>query len=230
VGAGNTGKAEETPQGAGRDAIEQALADVVREVGPGNRLPSERLLAAELGVSRTALRDRLQLLEAFGVLRRVTGSGTYVQPLVAEGLAFALEVGANACGLDLASLHSVRVALERQAAIEAARAADPERIAALHQHVLAMERAQSSDELDKADLAFHAALFDAAGNPALSFLAQALVGALRRSVVERREIMRKLAHDQQVMVDVHEAVYRAVESGSGNAASSAMDAHFSVLR
>jgi GntR family transcriptional repressor for pyruvate dehydrogenase complex len=221
---------KDSPHQPGADAITRALVEIVDEVGPGGRIPSERLLAEQLGVSRTALRDRLQLLESFGVLRRSTGSGTYVQPLAPDRLAFALEVGMNACGLDMASLHSVRVGLERQAAIEAAAVQDPGLVARLGQQVLAMEQAKQPEDLDRADLAFHAALFEAAGNPALIFFARALAGPLQSALLARRAQLRRLAHDQTLMVHLHDAIHRAVESGSGIAAAAAVDAHFSTFQ
>lgn len=217
-------------EGFRSDPIARGLIDVVGEIGLGGRLPSERLLADRLGVSRTALRDRLQLLEAFGVLRRVTGSGTYVQALAPEGLAFALDIGTKASGLDLPSLHSVRVGLERQAAIEAAIKRHPVLQAHMRQQVLAMERATEPEELDRADLAFHAALFEASENQALVFFSQALVHALRESILERRHRMRELAHDRELMVNTHNSIHRAVESGSPAAAAAAVDAHFSAFQ
>ncbi|AVL53734.1 FadR family transcriptional regulator [Roseobacter denitrificans] len=47
---------------------------------PESRLPSERALAAELGVSRNTVRDALDVLEANGMLRRRQGSGSFVLP------------------------------------------------------------------------------------------------------------------------------------------------------
>src|SRR5262245_52831622 len=63
------------------DPVTDALVERLRTVGVGKRIPGERLLSDELGVSRTLLRDRLGTLEALGVLRRQTGAGTYVQEL-----------------------------------------------------------------------------------------------------------------------------------------------------
>ncbi|MFI6628637.1 GntR family transcriptional regulator [Nonomuraea fuscirosea] len=93
---------------------------MIRELGKGARMPPERELAERLGVSRGALRDRLRLLEGFGVLSRRQGSGTYVRRLAPEGLEFALDLALSASHLSIESLHSVRVALERQAARKAA--------------------------------------------------------------------------------------------------------------
>ncbi|MBC2868849.1 FadR/GntR family transcriptional regulator [Streptomyces mexicanus] len=228
---GGTGERNGTKRAEGirEDSITQGLTRVIREMEPGSRLPSERLLAEQLGVSRTALRDRLQLLEAFGALRRVTGSGTYVQALDPEGLAFALEVGMRASGLDLPALHSVRVGLERQAAVEAAIKGDPVLIGHMRRQVMAMERAQAAEDLDRADVAFHEALFNASENPALIFFSRALAGALRQSLLERRRKMRRLIHDKSLMVRTHDGIHRGVESGSAALAAAAVDAHFSAF-
>jgi DNA-binding FadR family transcriptional regulator len=62
-------------------------------------------------------------------VRRRTGSGTYVDELRPDSLALALNLGISSSHLSLSSLESVRIALERQAAKEASRPADPVLIA-----------------------------------------------------------------------------------------------------
>lgn len=51
------------------------------ELIPGDRLPSERILSEQLGVTRTTLRQALSLLEGQGLLKRMQGVGTYVANL-----------------------------------------------------------------------------------------------------------------------------------------------------
>lgn len=60
--------------------VAQQLLDDFREkrVGPGDRLPSERELAAMLGVSRTVLREALRALQMSGVVESRVGDGTYI--------------------------------------------------------------------------------------------------------------------------------------------------------
>jgi GntR family transcriptional regulator len=64
-----------------RDSIEHRIA--AEGLKAGDRLPTERELAGQLGVARPTLRRSMQLLESAGVVERRQGSGTYVaQPRV----------------------------------------------------------------------------------------------------------------------------------------------------
>ncbi|MFI5779790.1 GntR family transcriptional regulator [Nocardia sp. NPDC051570] len=57
-----------------------ALRDLISTLEPSTSLPPERVLAEQLGTSRTTLRKALAELAAEGLLRRVQGSGTFVAP------------------------------------------------------------------------------------------------------------------------------------------------------
>lgn len=208
------------------DRVSMALVSLMSDLQPGTRLPGERELALQLGVSRTALRDRLQLLEGLGVLRRTAGSGTYVQALQPTGLALALNVAISASHLSLDSLHTVRIALERQAAAEAAKIRDPVLTAYLQKAVQTISAAPDDAAVDDADFAFHDTMLRAAGNPALSFFADALSGVLKRALRSRRAEMRRHVGEHDVMVEVHQAIYEAVLSGDPAAAMAATDHHF----
>ncbi len=60
--------------------VEKLLALVqARGLQPGQRLPAERQLAEELGVSRTSVREAIQKLTSQGVLSARRGDGTYLQ-------------------------------------------------------------------------------------------------------------------------------------------------------
>ncbi|MBS1678300.1 MAG: FadR family transcriptional regulator [Actinobacteria bacterium] len=221
------GKARER---GGEDPVSAAVSGLIRRLEPGDRLPGERELAATLNVSRTALRDRLGQLESLGVLERRTGSGTYVRELESANLTIALDLAVSASRLSLDALHSVRVALERQAAAEAAARAAAVPIAYMREAIGTMEGSSArGPEMFQADLAFHEALFNAAGNPALSFFAAALRGVLRDDLAKRRRRMQRLPDDQEVMVEVHTRVYEAIHAGDAEGAMRAIDHHFDVI-
>lgn len=210
------------------DRVSSLLAGVLHTLGPGARLPSERALAEQLGVSRTALRDRLQMLQSLGVIVRRQGAGTFVQQLDSSGLSFALDLALASSHLQVEDLHRVRIGLERQAAIGAARTRDPVLLGYLRKALDGMVAAVDSPSMDGADFNFHVALMRAAGSPALAFFADSLGGVLARALAERRAEMRDaMSHDDRaVMIETHTAVYEAVSAGDVVAAVRATDRHF----
>ncbi len=172
-----------TPDDRGVDVLElfddPVLGGLVKQalsMSAGDRMPSERDLATQFAVSRPTLRDRLGRLESMGLVERRGGAGTFVKGLSPKTFTEILTVGMLASGMTLSSLQVVRLALERQAAREAARAANPVKIAYMAAAVQRMERTEDPDELYAADVAFHRAMFDASESPSLIFFADVLSG------------------------------------------------------
>ncbi len=58
--------------------LHKNLKRIILNAAPGQRLPSEPVLAKQLGVSRATLREAMRTFETQGMLRRRQGSGTYV--------------------------------------------------------------------------------------------------------------------------------------------------------
>ncbi|WP_326731665.1 FadR/GntR family transcriptional regulator [Streptomyces phaeochromogenes] len=206
------------------DPLTAQLVQQVLAMQPGAQLQSERDQAEQLGVSRTALRDRLRHLEAVGVLERRSGAGTFVRQIQPEMVSQSLALGLMASHMTMPSLRSVRIALERQAAMEASQARDHVSIAQMHVAVDRMEATDDRAEMYAADLDFHHALFLACRSPGLKFFADSLSKLLSRSFV-------KLDTDEQrVQVrSVHRAIYGAVAAGDPIASMQAIDAHFDLL-
>lgn len=202
------------------DPVTASLVDRVLAMEPGSRLPSERELGQELGVSRTALRDRLGHLEALGVLRRRVGAGTFVHGVDPEVLSQALTIGLLATDMTRSSLHSVRWALERQAAREASLAGDPVAVAHLTVALSDMRATADPAELHEADLRFHAALIQASASPALVFVCEALGTVLNRTVELRPN------SDHPRIHTLHTAIHDAVTAGDADGAMRAVDDHF----
>lgn len=207
------------------DPISEQLGEFIAGVGVGNRLPSERDMAARLKVSRTALRDRLRMLEVLGLLERLQGSGTYVQPLDPTGLAFAFQVMLSCSHLGLEDLHSVRRALERQAAVEATLRGGLD-TREIRKCLGVMAMSTDMEEVVKADTAFHLELLALSGNPALKFFADSLQGVLAQSLRHRQDQWRQAGLGKDELVQVHSRIVYAVEGGDAANAGQAVEEHF----
>ncbi|MFP3579328.1 FCD domain-containing protein [Arthrobacter sp. SIMBA_036] len=203
------------------DELLATLARRILSMAEGERLPSERGLAEELGVSRTALRDRLGRLESMGVLERRTGSGSFVRGLRPESISESLMLGLVASQLTVASLRSVRFALERQAAYEAAQRVSHVEVARMAVAVDRMDASDDTQELYDADIEFHRALFAASESPALIFFSNVLQGVLSRTLQHL-----ELSDDRIQMRKLHRAIYSSVSLRDPASSMRAIDEHF----
>jgi GntR family transcriptional repressor for pyruvate dehydrogenase complex len=191
---------------------------------PGEQIPSERELAVTLGISRTALRDRISRLESLGILQRRERSGTFFTGIRPESMSDALILSLMSSQLSIDSLVSVRHALERHAAIAACALGDPQALEDLAAAVQRMYATDDGRELFDADNDFHQALFRASGSPGLIFFAQMLHSVLRGTL---RHVA--LEHDRETLRLVHSNVLAAVMSRDSTAAGVAIDDHFAWL-
>lgn len=182
---------------------------VAREYEAGERLPAERELAEQLGVSRPALREGIRRLRSGGVLESRRGSGTYVSHI------------------DLAGVYDIRARLEPLAAERAAlQRSDAELEQMRTQIELMQDRIDDPELFNQADAEFHALVSEASRSPVLlSTLARLSELALLSRVV--------LASDDGVLLSAFgdvERVFRAVERQHPKRAANAMERHILNLR
>jgi GntR family transcriptional regulator len=100
--------------------VEEALADMLSDSKPGERLPPEPELAQRLGVSRSTLREALRALKDKGLIAGKRGVGTFVQsrlPVIPSGLETleSVDVIARRLGHDI---RTVQVTIEEQPALQ----------------------------------------------------------------------------------------------------------------
>lgn len=105
---------------------------------PGDRLPAERDLAGEIGLSRPSLRSGLQTLQALGVIQSRQGAGTFIAAGPPRLGGAPLSFLAALHGFTRDEMFEARRVLELGAASLAAERATQERITALADEVAAM--------------------------------------------------------------------------------------------
>jgi len=190
------------------DVVVQSIKGMITrgDLKAGSRLPIEKDLAVELGVSRGSLREGVRALCIMGVLETRQGDGTYVtsldSTLLLAPMAFMVDLQGPEHRHDL---HAVRRVLESEAAARAAlRMSDDDTAAARSlldtMHQLVFESGVIDHEtVLKGDLAFHRILANASDNGALAALIEALAD---RTALARRTFGQQ--HEEQVRTAYHE--------------------------
>jgi|SRR5690606_28327814 DNA-binding FadR family transcriptional regulator len=174
-------------------AIEEALEEMLSNLSPGTRLPPERTLSRELGISRGTLRQALERLEAKGKLWRHVGQGTFVGARPA-GSDARLSVVSQATSPH--ELMEMRLILEPQIARFAALRATEQEIAHMRHCVRKTGVVTESQAYELWDATLHRAVAQAAHNTLLLVVFDAVNevrsitewGRLRDMVVRSREV------------------------------------------
>jgi GntR family transcriptional regulator, transcriptional repressor for pyruvate dehydrogenase complex len=194
----------------------------------GSRLPVEKDLATQLGVSRGSLREGVRALATLGVLETRQGDGTYVTALdparLLSPIGFFAELQESS---NAAELLAVRRVLEEESAFRAATrlsADDLGRLEAILAPIDAMTDDESTDPQASiaADTAFHTAIAAASGNPALAALIDALVSRTFRARLWRAVAEHDAVREAHLE---HRAILRELVAGDADRARIRMSAH-----
>jgi GntR family transcriptional repressor for pyruvate dehydrogenase complex len=191
---------------------------------PGDRLPAERDLATQIGVSRPTVRAGLYALAAMGVVRSRHGSGTYVPggppSLAPEPLSFLAALH----GFSRDDMYEARRVLEVGAAGLAAERATSEQLAAIADTVASLFALMNEPQAFLVhDVDFHRAVAASSGNPILAALIE-MVSALYYE--RRRKTAERAANrDLRAAAEAHRRIYRAIRSRDAVAARLAMHDH-----
>jgi len=209
------------------DIVQRLEAEIMRgALRPGDQLPTERDLCAQLGVSRTSLRAAMQRLAERGLLSVEVGRGTFVLApnarRLSERMALLLRLDETSYWKITEARHVVEpriaalAALRRQASdLQAMRAA-------LERMDDAMDNGPAFVEPDEQ---FHLALAQAAGNEVLAMLSQTLQSMMQQMRTQIFSVLSVSAQAQRY----HWQIFEAVERGAAEEARTAMEEHLNEM-
>lgn len=177
-----------TPSQPSPRAWEQVLSRleemlVSREMLPGQRLPGERTLAADLGVGRSSVREALRVMEALGLLKAQTGSGPNAGAMIVSrptgGMTMLMRMQVAAQGFPVSDVVQTRLVLESEVMQTLAKRAPTPDLAHAVELLDSMDDPRlAAEEFLILDAQFHVAMADAAGNQVVA----AMMAGLRASI------------------------------------------------
>ncbi|MFC4009187.1 FadR/GntR family transcriptional regulator [Nonomuraea purpurea] len=212
--------------------FEDVLAQIERRIAEdgltvGDRLPAERQLAEQLGVSRSSVREAMRVLETLGVVSSQVGRGPDAGAVLTSrpdsALTDLLRLHLGLASLEMREVIDTRHMIEQWAAAHASALAASGRADAsgLAAALAGMDAAGTAEEFVEHDTAFHCAIADASGNRLIAAIMRSLRDSMRRYSVEA---VQRLG-DTSILRADHVRILEAIEGGRADEAVRAVSEH-----
>jgi DNA-binding FadR family transcriptional regulator len=208
------------------DSVSQLAEQFERDIlsgklAPGDRLPSERDISAQVGVSRSVVREALGRLASLGLIRSVHGSGARVEAPSNKLITTAYQQLLTRLEYRLEDLGAVRLPLETTIVRLACEKRTDEHIEKLKKTQEVMADSQGTLEAHgAADIEFHTVLADATGNPFFGIVLEPLQGL---QIISRRRTLG--SHGVEIAYRHHAKILKAVIKRDVDTAVAAMTEH-----
>ncbi len=204
-------------------AVAEALREQIRTGAyhPGTQLPGNRELALNFGVSMGSVREAISMLTAEGFIETRAGRGTFVTR-APESAPPPVTVAVLERKY-VEELIEAREILEGKLVALAAQRATPEQVAMLYQRVDDLDATvHDPARYSSADVAFHLALADVAGNRVLSEAMANIRASLKREMELSAEVGARRHGDLKFSADSHRRVVESIAAGNSEAARAEM--------
>lgn len=208
------------------DGITEKLESKIKKMEVGEKLPSERNMAEEFGVSRNMLRESLRVLCDKGLIDILPGKGAYVSNKQDARLADHLESILFDNSNNLLDLVEVREVLEMEVCLKAVKVATEEDIRELEQIYDRMEDSRKQvTRFNECDMAFHLQIAKASHNSIYPPLLTALYNISERKVFRITELYPTRVDSAQ---REHKALIEAIRHRDRKAAKQVASKHFNI--
>lgn len=199
----------------------------LKNLEPGEKLPSERLLAERLGVTRGSIRNAIQKLEFYGLLKSMPQSGTFIADLGLTAMNGMIDQILNLPTPDFKSLVETRIFLElKLVKFAAARHTEKDLIEIEEAMENYRNKTLAGEDAVAEDLLFHLAIAKASHNPSLSRLMLSITPQIITDFEKYHVCKSNTAINA---IDEHQAIVDAIRVKDAALAEEKMKEHFSVL-
>ena len=212
-----------------QNAVIQGIRDLInyKNLEPGDKLPSERMLSEKFGVSRSVIREAIQKLEFYGLLVSKPQSGTFVANIGIIALNGMIEDILRLSDPSFKSLVETRILLELKTVRLAALRRTEEELDLIKEALNAYtKKVLDGEDAVQEDLLFHLAIAKASGNSTMN----TFMLMITPEIITNFEKYHVCDKDQAKQgIKEHEAIFLAIKDQNPELAKQKMKDHFKEL-
>ena len=213
--------------------LQNTVIDKIRELinyknlEPGDKLPSERMLSEKFGVSRGVVRAAIQKLEFYGLLRSIPQSGTFVANVGRIAMNGIVDDILDLRESSFKSLVETRILLELEIVKFASLRRTKEDLKSINSALSAFcKKVLNKEDAVQEDLLFHLAIAKASKNSSLNTFMLKITPEIITNFAKYH-----VCDDDLAMkgINEHTAIYEAIKNQDPDLANKKMEAHFNAL-
>ncbi|MFS4494421.1 FadR/GntR family transcriptional regulator [Maribacter sp. 2308TA10-17] len=198
-----------------------------KNLEPGDKLPSERMLSEKFGVSRSNVREAIHKLEFYGLLVSKPQSGTFVADIGQVAMNGMMEDILRLEEPDFKSLVETRILLELKTVRLAAQRRTEEDLVQMKKALEAYsEKVKNGEDAMQEDLLFHLAIAKASGNSTMNTFMLIITPEIITKFEEHHVCDKGLAF---MGVQEHQDIFDAIKAQDPQLAKAKMKVHFKAL-
>lgn len=199
------------------------------ELKLNDKIPPEREIAEDLGVSRNSVREVMHMLEITGLIECIQGSGNYVRCNPQDYMMKSVHMVMSLLKINYIEIFHIRCAYEYAALELAMEMATDEEIEKLHQIVNKMAEPLSIKESADYDAKFHNALVKASHNRLLILYTSMISDLMDQFIVNLRTKILEDKRRAELLQNTHWTMYEALVKKDFYAGRKAMERHFEIV-
>ncbi len=211
------------------EEIIKKIRDLItsNKLKPGDRLPSERKLSEEFGVSRGNVREVIQKLEFYGLLKTLPQSGTVVANMGVPALSGMITDILQLKKPDFKSLVESRIMLEMQVVALAAERRTETHLENIKEALEAYRlKVENNEDAVEEDLMFHLKISEASGNPVLNTLMLIITPEIIANFEKYHVCKKSMTGDNLIE---HQQIFDAIKEKNPEKAKRELQFHFKTL-
>lgn len=193
----------------------------------GAKLPTERMLSEQMGVSRGCVREALRSMETFGMIESRQGSGNYLSCRMSEPISEIFSMMLLLGATNMEDVKAFRMELDKQACRALTARTDRVSMADKLVAILGETPGDGRTQAVDADAQFHYELLQLQGNRLWMTIADAIFPVYRKGI--RDTLLHASAEEQQRFYKLHRAICAGIRAGSYEKCEQAIEEHYRLL-